>query len=971
MKTKIVILMMMLMGWMGLSAQGISVTSFKPLPNDLTANLAGTQVKDQNGEVAALIKVVTTQTGFTFEGGMAGIVKTKQEVGEIWVYVPHGIQKITIKHPQLGVLRDYFFPCAIDAARTYEMVLASGEVRTVVTQDAGGSFLALTVEPKNASVYINGELQQIDDNGELMVMLPYGEHQYRIEANGYMNEAGVIAVGKETVTKVIRLKSALATLKINSTTPGADIIVNNQKRGTGSWSGSLTAGMYLIECQKPGYHSYQTSITLAKQEEKALTIPALTAKYGSIVVSVKPIGAEVWMDGAKLGTSPGVFSNVLATKHTIEVKKAGYQTLRKTFELAEGEKNTIDGALEKEQAAAPAPAPSGSGSGGSSRGSGSGSSSGSSSPRSSSGSLQLFPVWGITLGNTTVSDMKRLGFTVEPQSSGANYSRVHSIQFWDHSKDGVYETIYFPVSTTAPDLWTSQGLNGSLSYNEYIRFFTSRGFTYKVTKEPQVKKWQNRNTLSANLMFYSNDGNYSFEIDFDYGNDNGEGYSVDSKNTAYSFRVKALKSVAAASGSGGGSSSPRSSSGSSGTVNVNGVNLDMVYVQGGTFLMGKDGSVDDEKPEHNVTVSSYYISKYEVTQALWKAVMDGSMPSQSYAGEGDNKPVANINYAQIQEFIRRLNSITGKHFRLPTEAEWEFAARGGNQSRGYKFSGSNDASEVAWYNVSDHHSRPVGTKKPNELGIYDMSGNLEEWTADYWSKYTSSSQTNPKGGRSGKRVVRGGGYWHSLDWAQRVARRTAQEESSCIFGFRLAHDANGTSFSQSSGGSSNYGGSSYSSSSSSGSLKLYPVWGVDLGKSTAKDLKAQGYKVENRSDGDKYASIRGIQCWDFSHDGRFETMYFTYYDRIPSEWESQGFNTKMSYNEYIRFFTSHGYTYTVKKSPQVKTWENRNTLSAELEFTSGDGRYVIRIDFDYGNDNGEGYTVDSKCSAYSFNIKAK
>ena len=962
---------MMLMGWMGLSAQGISVTSFKPLPNDLTANLAGTQVKDQNGEVAALIKVVTTQTGFTFEGGMAGIVKTKQEVGEIWVYVPHGIQKITIKHPQLGVLRDYFFPCAIDAARTYEMVLASGEVRTVVTQDAGGSFLALTVEPKNASVYINGELQQIDDNGELMVMLPYGEHQYRIEANGYMNEAGVIAVGKETVTKVIRLKSALATLKINSTTPGADIIVNNQKRGTGSWSGSLTAGMYLIECQKPGYHSYQTSITLAKQEEKVLTIPELTAKYGSMVVSVKPIGSEVWMDGSKLGTSPGVFNNVLATKHTIEVKKAGYQTLRKTFELAEGEKNTIDGALEKEQAAAPAPAPSGSGSGGSSRGSGSGSSSGSSSPRSSSGSLQLFPVWGITLGNTTVSDMKRLGFTVEPQSSGANYSRVHSIQFWDHSKDGVYETIYFPVSTTAPDLWTSQGLNGSLSYNEYIRFFTSRGFTYKVTKEPQVKKWQNRNTLSANLMFYSNDGNYSFEIDFDYGNDNGEGYSVDSKNTAYSFRVKALKSVAAASGSGGGSSSPRSSSGSSGTVNVNGENLDMVYVQGGTFIMGKDGSVDDEKPEHNVTVSSYYISKYEVTQALWKAVMGGSIPSQSYASEGDNKPVANINYAQIQEFIRRLNSATGKHFRLPTESEWEFAARGGNQSRGYKFSGSNDASEVAWYKVGDNHSRPVGTKKPNELGIYDMSGNLEEWTADYWSKYTSSSQTNPKGGRSGKRVVRGGGYWHSLDWAQRVARRSAQEESSKIFGFRLAHDANGASFSQSSGGSSNYGGSSYSSSSSSGSLKLYPVWGVDLGKSTAKDLKAQGYKVENRSDGDKYASIRGIQCWDFSHDGRFETMYFTDYDKIPSEWESQGFNTKMSYNEYIRFFTSHGYTYTVKESPQVKKYQNRNTLSAELEFTSGDGRYVIRIDFDYGNDNGEGYTVDSKCSAYSFNIKAK
>ena len=152
---------------------------------------------------------------------------------------------------------------------------------------------------------------------------------------------------------------------------------------------------------------------------------------------------------------------------------------------------------------------------------------------------------------------------------------------------------------------------------------------------------------------------------------------------------------------------------------------------------------------------------------------------------------------------------------------------------------------------------------------------------------------------------------------------------------------------------------------------MSPVRGVDLGKSTASDLKAQGYKVENRSDGDKYASIRGIQCWDFSHDGRFETMYFTDYDKIPSEWESQGFNTKLSYNEFIRFFTSHGYTYEIVKSPQVKTWQNRSTLSAELRFTSRDGRYVITIDFDYGNDNGEGYTVASKSSAYSFNIKAK
>ena len=345
MKTKIIILMMMLMGWMGLSAQGISVTSFKPLPNDLTANLAGTQVKDQNGEVAALIKVVTTQTGFTFEGGMAGIVKTKQEAGEIWVYVPHGIQKITIKHPQLGVLRNYYFPCAIDAARTYEMILASGEVRTVVTQDAGGSFLALTVEPKNAVVYIDGELLGSDGSGDYIKPLPYGEHQYRIEANGYSTDAGVVTIGKEKKVLNIKLQSALATLTVNSTTPGTKIYVNEQLRGTDSWSGSVPAGMYIIEGRLDSHRSQKMSVTVAKQEQKAATLPALEPIVGSLEVSYKPIGAEVWLDGKQLGASPDLFRNILVGSHSLLIKKTGCAEHRETITIAEGEKKVVTGTL--------------------------------------------------------------------------------------------------------------------------------------------------------------------------------------------------------------------------------------------------------------------------------------------------------------------------------------------------------------------------------------------------------------------------------------------------------------------------------------------------------------------------------------------------------------------------------------------------------------------------------------------------
>ena len=191
----------------------------------------------------------------------------------------------------------------------------------------------------------------------------------------------------------------------------------------------------------------------------------------------------------------------------------------------------------------------------------------------------------------------------------------------------------------------------------------------------------------------------------------------------------------------------------------------MVYVSGGTFTMGgtsEQGSdaESDEKPTHYVTLSSYYICKYEVTQALWRAVM-GSNPS---ACKGNNMPVGNVSWNDCQTFINRLNSYTGRNFRLPTEAEWEFAARGGNYSRRYKYSGSNYLGDVAWYggDYTGERPHPVGTKQANELGLYDMSGNVWEWCSDWYGSYSSYSQTNPTGPNSGvERVIRGGSCYLS------------------------------------------------------------------------------------------------------------------------------------------------------------------------------------------------------------------
>ena len=197
----------------------------------------------------------------------------------------------------------------------------------------------------------------------------------------------------------------------------------------------------------------------------------------------------------------------------------------------------------------------------------------------------------------------------------------------------------------------------------------------------------------------------------------------------------------------------------SGEFLVGDVRFKMIRIEGGTFTMGAteeqgDDTFNDEKPMHDVTLSSYSIGETPVTQELWQAVM-GSNPSYY---KGAQRPVENVSWNDCQEFIRKLNSLTGKRFRLPTEAEWEYAARGGKQSKGYKYSGSNNIDDVAWYNDnSGSKTHPVATKQPNELGLYDMSGNVWEWCYDREGDYSSGSQNNPPGPSSGfLRVLRGG-----------------------------------------------------------------------------------------------------------------------------------------------------------------------------------------------------------------------
>ena len=554
-------------------AQKLKVESFKLASNDITAQ--SHPRKDLNNLNCALVKVGIALDGVKFDGSIMG--DPIQKLGEYWVYMPKGVSMLQVLHKNYTPLMVNFYDYGVgkvESGMTYILTLSKPSGSTE-PDDAGGNFYALTVNPKNAVVTIDGNQQTVSTDGEYSAMLPYGSHTYKVEAGGYISKSGTFTISSSDMTPIsISLVSAMATVSVTCPTPAVSLYVDKKSVGTIPWTGSLKEGMHLIEVKKEGYRSQQRTINLSQQQKLDVAFSELAAIQGNLSVNYKPFGADVYIDGKKIGQSPRVFNGIMVGNHKVEIKKDGYGTESKTVNILEGQTATLAGVL-------------------------------------------------TTNASSSVA-------------SGASSSG---------------NTITIPVK--------------------------------------------------------------------------------------------------------------------------DGISIDMVRVEAGTFTMGAtpemENPLGDEKPTHQVTLTNdYYIGKYEVTQALWKAVM-GKNPSKF---KGDNLPVEQVSWNDCQKFISKLNNITGKTFRLPTEAEWEYAARGGKKSRGYQYSGSNNLADVAWYtDNSGSKTHAVGSKQANDLGIYDMSGNVYEWCQDWYGNYSSSSQTNSTGANSGSNRVYRGGSCSYTAWCCRSSCR--------------------------------------------------------------------------------------------------------------------------------------------------------------------------------------------------------
>jgi len=706
-------------------AQHISVKDFYYAENDLTARTHGTSVEDQNGYLCALIKVETTEKGlWAFDVGMLGVTKTEMQNAE---------------HP--AEIWVYVPFSVLWITLQHEQLGKLNHYRFPCNIEKGCTYV-MTLETTSSPVPPSPGIRQ----------------QYL----------------------AFQISPANAALEVNDRIWEVDADGNAQE--------FVNFGNYTYRVQAPNYHTEVGKVTVDDPDNTKFVKVTLNPNFGWIEVAGTGDlqGASVYIDNAMVGKAPCKSEALKSGQHNVRIAKKMYASYSETVTVNDNETTRLAPTLAADFAEV---------------------------------TLTVDADAEIWVNNEKKGTRTWTG----PLGSGsykieckqANHETSLTTKEIAAVMNGQTITLPAPIPiygslmvestpkfcklyVDGKDMGTTPKSINEIMIGQHEIRLTQDGYadyveTVTITKgeRKQVKA-----TLSngREIQFTCNVSDAQLEIDGQRMSSANGTYMLtygqhNLRATATDYREYTYTIIVSETGSRSHSITMQSIMKDEETFTVNGVSFTIKFVEGGTFQMGatsEQGSdaYDSEKPFHSVTLSNYYMGETEVTQALWKAVM-GSNPSYF---KGDNLPVEQVSWNDCQEFIRKLNQKTGKQFRLPTEAEWEYAARGGKKSKGYKYAGSNNIGSVARYtDNSDSKTHLVKGKSPNELGLYDMSGNVWEWCQDWYGSYSSGSQTNPKGPSSGSYRVLRGGSWYDRARNCRVSLRNDIDPDlrSTALGFRL------------------------------------------------------------------------------------------------------------------------------------------------------------------------------------------
>ena len=325
--------------------QEMSVKSFYLAETDLTANTPGTMVYDPNGNVCALIKLETTQKGFTFDVGISGVMSTVEKTGEIWVYVPFGIRRISIMHPQLGVIRDYPLPCAIEKGRTYIMTLVTGTVRTIVEYASTKQFLQIEITPSDAILEVNGKIKLVD-GGVYNELLPFGRYQYKVYCKNYHDLIGVVEVSDPDNTHRLKLKlrpafGHISILEGNQADlKGAAVYIDEQYMGTIPLRNiQISSGTHSIRVIKELYEAYTENFVISDEERLELN-PNLTPDFAEVTL-VTSKEADIYINGDFKGKHTWT-GKLVTGSYIFESKQNGHISSERSYDISrENNQRTI------------------------------------------------------------------------------------------------------------------------------------------------------------------------------------------------------------------------------------------------------------------------------------------------------------------------------------------------------------------------------------------------------------------------------------------------------------------------------------------------------------------------------------------------------------------------------------------------------------------------------------------------------